>query len=298
MSKYRSLRVGYVTKDSHSDQFVHLLIATPGSLLLYFEENQYFDKRSIKCLIIDELELQLSSDENLRKIKTMIHQFQSTNCQFQFYSNCFGENSLDFIKRYVNKHVLVFDWLNHDCLDNFYQFYCYNENRIEKYLNLVRILKRTPIKKVIIYVASKERANFVYKDLRFSDGFKNVMILSSKTNVEERLKVNNAFNSSERAILVMNYPLLLGIQSDDLSMVINFNFPNLKSRFVFHEYFHKIAKCKFDKPTKNIVINMIDNDTFELVERLEKFFRIQMIELDAITDSDHKKWTEFRSSFH
>lgn len=279
MAKYSpSIRIDYITNDSFLRRDVNMLISTSGSLLKCIEEVADFDRNSVKSLIVDELELQVSSEENLRKFNKLASYLKGTNCQFQLFSNCFGEFGMQFVQTYITKNLAVFDFLRADSFDEFYQFYVNCDYRMDKYKSLVKLLRNVDADKVIVYVARISKAFDLCEDLRM-EGFRNVLSLTSKTAVEKRLQVNNEFNSSKHAILVLNYPLLLGIGLSDVSMVINLNVVKGRSRNMYHEYIHKICKCS--KPKKpGFIVNLVDAEEREYLNDLEKFFRFKIAKLD------------------
>ena len=67
-----------------------------------------------------------------------------------------------------------------------------------------------------------------------------------------------------------------GIGLENLRMVINYELPFNECELHF-DYFHKAGKC--DRSQPSFVVNMVERRDIEMMETLERFFRIRFIKL-------------------
>ena len=285
LAKYTSnIRINYLTRDHQPPNKIndHLIISTAGSLLFCLDHTSTIDLSDVKYLILDELDILLSSDNNQAKIERLIKHFlKSSNCKLFTFSTGCNSFTIEFIQRIKRNGLLFLNLLNMNCFkDCFLHYYAYENDKAKKYNVLVKTIKKILSDKIVIYASRAAEAYFLNADLK-QDGFKTIL-LTSKSVVEKRLEGIKQFDSSNgQIILIIMYPLSHGISIDDVCFVINYNLP-LCSRTLYIEYIHRICKCTASNERKASVINFIDDQSVHHFEKLENYFKITMTRLNLL----------------
>lgn len=228
----------------------------------------------IDCLILDELDLTLSRDKNIGRLREVVGLLKDKVGQYQFFSNCSGNYALNVIRNHISPDPAVIDQLKMNCLNNYFHFYWEIKN--PKHNSLLTLLKNVILDKVLVFAKNSE-IEFVCRSLK-AVGFKNILSLDLNSTIQERLIAINNFNTIKKAILVLVYPLTHGIALDKLSIVINYDLPPSYS-YLNVEYFHRIARCTNHDEKPNFIVNLVDERSKANIAKLENFLGTKMIHL-------------------
>lgn len=275
IAKYREdIKIGYAIRDSDDYLDCQLLISTAGSARYRMQTVKTFDETQVKLLIVDHLDLLIWSKSHLQNLRKLVILLRRTDCSYQAYSNCFDNNARNFVEELIPTDLVTFDLLNLD-FSRFCQFYMKCNSPSHKYKSLLKVLKNITLDKVVLYVSSKDRAKRLFDQLK-ADGFNDVIVSTCKSHFEDNLNAIEQFNMKEKAILIINSPLQIGIDLKALSVVINYDLPlgKLGKTHLYLEYLHRISKCSNigqpDKP--NFVVNLIFDDERNQLYNLEKYY--------------------------
>ena len=298
LNKFTNIKISELTLDANRFEDTlecQLIVCTIDAFLNDLRKDKKA-RRSIleidklKCLIFDEIDILVSSDSKKLMIMELFSIFKNLQVDFklQFFSTSLDKKVLEYVENKITDHLLILNQLVYeDCFKNYLQFYIYCEcdndksTPDEKFKSLISILNNSTLKKIVIYILKEEEASLVNDKLK--DDFKTIL-LSNESMVEQRLDAINQFNknSDEQVILILNYPLIHGIQLDNLSIVINFDLPVFRKSHL--EYFHRMTKCTTrDRPC--FVINIVDAYSKKKLIRVEKNCQVKIIKLDTSIDN-------------
>jgi len=282
IGKYKvNFKVDFVTKFSElADCNGHLVVLTIEQMQRLLNTRTI---GKIDLIIIDQLDLLFQKDNNITMISEVFKAIKDKVGQYQFYSNAPGNYALNVVRNrnFISSDPVILDEMRLDWMKNFLHFFTKVEKK-SKYKVLLKLIDCTMLDKLLIFVRSKQAGQHLCKNLR-EDGYKNkICSLIGGTNTKERLIAINDFNKLPKAILIVQYPVALGIPFEDLSLIINYDLPQ-KYSSLFSEYFLRItsvSKIRDGKP--NFIVNLVDsqvNDNLDNIKRIEEYFACKMIKL-------------------
>ena len=281
LSEGTEISVGYFLGESEMSTQVndHLIVITTGALLICLEQGYIIVNESNKtnCIIFDEIDILSSSDENQRKL-VKISKYLKKNQKIFFSTTC-SDKAFDFVRKRISYDLEKFNSIyKDDFFKNLIQFCVRTKQHKEKYKALRRILENTNTDRIIIFINSRFEADLISSYLA-KDGY-SVICLCSKSSTEHRLNAYERFKNKEAKVLILNYPLLHGIDlGDEIQLIINYDLP-YTIKDLNYEYFHRISKCgRLEKP--GFVINFFAENN--MVSKFENYYDLKLIKLDPFT---------------
>lgn len=194
-------------------------------------------------------------------------------CQLIGISSTLAENAPKKFIEYTN-HLNRIELLQkEECFSNLLQFRVNlpsdEQSRIRA---LISVIKNHHIAKCLVYVADARTAQLVQRKLQVA-GLQTYRV-SSDMSIEERESSLHLFGSPPtKCNLVIEGNPLCGYHITRVSLVVNYDLSDQ-----LNLYLYRIAPLYSDKP--RFVVNFVpDERTAQMIEQLQEFYQIRMIEL-------------------
>jgi translation initiation factor 4A len=283
LSHYMGVRIGFVS--SHESFYTnvdneivqkrpHILVATPGRLSHVCKE-AFVNPKNIQYIILDEADHLLSADFE-SQVWDIITYCSKDCCQIGLYTATVTERMrLNSVPRILRNPVWITVKKEELTLEGIRQFYISLSRSIHKFEVLLDIYKMVPaLGQVIIYC---NRVNSCESLARFmNDQDIPVETIHARRTAQERSSVMKDFRAGHIRVLVATDLLCRGIDVQQVSFVINFDFP-----FDRETYLHRIGRSgRFGR--KGVALNFIITDERgnqsadeESKEDIEKYYATQ-----------------------
>ncbi|MER3498553.1 MAG: DEAD/DEAH box helicase [Chitinophagaceae bacterium] len=210
---------------------VDILVATPGRLLDLIQQRK-ISLEAVKYFILDEADrmLDMGFVDTVRKIIAYL----PVQRQTLFFSATMPAPILQLSKQLLVKPVKVEVTPPSSVVEIIVQSLYYVEKTNKRHL-LVEILKNPVLKTVLVFTKTKYGADRLARDLGRS-GVKADAIHGNKSQ-NERQRALQKFKDGYARVLVATDIAARGIDIDQLSMVINFDLPDVPETYV-----HRIGR--------------------------------------------------------
>jgi len=208
-----------------------ILIATPGRLLDLM--NQGFIKLGlIQFFVLDEADrmLDMGFVHDVRRVITQL----PAKRQSLFFSATMPREIVDLANTILTNPAKVEVTPVSSTADTINQTVYFVDKENKRPL-LIQLLKDKEIDRALVFTRTKHGADRVAKDLTKA-GIKSLAIHGNKSQ-NARQHALNSFKSSETRVLVATDIAARGIDIDELSMVINYELPNVPESYV-----HRIGR--------------------------------------------------------
>ena len=249
---------------------VHITVGAPGRVLDLLKKNS-LKLSYLKYLILDEAD-DLLSKGFLDDMKTIISLIPP-ECKVSLFSATMPKEIVSLTSSFMNNPARILIKNEEVTLLGITQYYVIlkKEWKIETLINLYKGLD---ILQAIIFCNSKQSVENLYKEMK-KIGLC-VSCLTSDLCMIERTKVMNEFRQGVSRVLISTDLIARGIDVQQVSIVINYDFPNSKETYI-----HRIGRSgRFGK--KGNAINFVQPDEKELMHQVEKFYdtTIEQLPLD------------------
>ena len=259
----------HITKDFHylNRNTPHIICGTPGRLLHMLEDKKIM--HNINTVVCDELDVLFSPDfeREMNRIFSIIKYNQL--CLFSATMHNAGD--LNHLFDTEPEMILVkADMLT---LEGISQYYIALEDQRLKYDTLKDIYERLAVSQCIIYCNSVRTVDYLY-DRMTHDDFP-VICIHSKMSGEERKEAYHNFKTGSSRILISTDLTSRGIDIQQVSIVVNYDFPKDK-----HTYLHRIGRSgRWGR--KGAGINFITNYDSIMLREVETYYNTDIKELPA-----------------
>ncbi|CAD8166587.1 unnamed protein product [Paramecium octaurelia] len=250
-------------------QGVHIIIATPGRLIDMMK-NKYLDATFMKLLVVDEADQMLDQgfSDNFAEILKMV----PGDIQIALFSATFPQEIIELSKQFLRdgtaKILVKKEQLT---LEGIRQFYIAIQQEDQKFRVLVELYKNLTVSQSILFCNSKKTVDDLYDKLT-AEGF-TVSKIHSQMEQKEREQVMQEFKKGAARILVSTDLMGRGIDVQQLSLVINYEFPRLKE-----QYIHRVGRAgRYGR--KGVAINMVAQQEANLLLEVEKYYNTKIDEM-------------------
>ena len=256
------------------EQRPHILVCTPGRLNHMISEC-YFSTKNVRMMVLDEAD-QLFTSIFYNQIFTIYKSCMNSELiQIGMYSATISPETQDLMYRVVRKDNFVHFKVEQEklTLDGITQWYSSFTRPNEKHNKLIEIFESGVMGQVIVYCNKKEQTVQVARSL-CNEGFKAVAV-NSDLKSHERKEVMKSFRSGEIRFLVCTNMLARGIDVQQVSLVINYDFPNNDT---CENYLHRVGRSgRFGR--KGYAISFITSQDVPHVRQVEEFYHMEMVPL-------------------
>lgn len=198
-----------------------VLVGTPG-IVMSLSKKRQLDLSKVKVYVLDEadnmLDAQGMGDQSVR-VKRLLPK----TCQLVLFSATFPTKVREFAEKLVpnaNSISLKQEELNVDAIKQLYMD-CADEK--EKYKMLNELYGLLTIASSIIFVATKNTADHLYKQMK-QEGHK-ISVLHANLENSERDRLIDDFREGKSKVLITTNVLARGIDIPSVSMVVNYDLP-------------------------------------------------------------------------
>lgn len=247
---------------------VDILVATPGRLLDLINQ-KYISLSRVKLLVLDEADRMLDMGFS-HDVKKVISQLQLTRQTLLFSATMPPEIS-KLVDTILKNPVKVAVTPVSSTVDTIEQT-VYLVDRKDKKSLLIRLLKNKAIDSVLVFTRTKHGADKVARDLA-SARIPAQAIHGNKSQTARQIALNN-FKSKRTRVLVATDIAARGIDVPELSLVVNFDLPNVPETYV-----HRIGRTG-RAGLGGIALSFCDKEEKEYLRDIQKLIskKIPIIE--------------------
>ncbi len=266
--KHTSLRVvtllGGVDYDKQRAQldkgFVDLLVATPGRLIDFLEQQEIWLDR-LEFVVIDEADrlLDMGFIPSVKRI--MRKAPQKTDRQTLMFSATFSYDVLNLAQQWLFEPITVEIEPEHKTSSQVEQR-VYIVSRRDKERLLKDILATEPIDKVMVFANRRDQVRKLFDRLK-EQNYK-VGMLSGEMSQDKRIKTLDQFKHGKLQIMIATDVAGRGIHVDGVSHVINYTLPDQAD-----DYVHRIGRTGRAGSQGVSISFACEDDSFQLAD-LEK----------------------------
>ena len=246
---------------------VDILVATPGRLI-DLVLNGILKLKTVKKFVIDEVDemLNLGFRHQLLNIIDLL----PSKRQNLLFSATMTDEIENFIQNYFNGPLKIETAPAGSRLKNIEQIIYALPNHNTK-VNLLKLLLKNQVdfNKVLVFVATKEKADDLYKLI--SEAFTNdVAIIHSNKNQNARFRTLQQFQDGICRILIATNVISRGLDVSEVSHIINFDTPD-----VAEDYIHRIGRTGRAEKKGNAITFVTERD-FEYLEKIQNLMNYKI----------------------
>jgi len=245
-----------------------VVIGTPGRILDMINRKELFTS-TIKTIVCDEADDILS----LGFIDTISTIFQCIppTSQVCLFSATISQEVEDMSEKFMNNPEKILIKKEELTLDGIKQFHVLLKNYNWKYDVLMDLYDTLNITQSIIYINSKKTLRHLYDKL-LENKFP-VSHIHGEMDARDRLLNMSDFKSGKTRIMLSTDLLARGIDIQQLSLVINFDLPNMKETYI-----HRIGRSgRYGR--KGVAINLVVENEAQELKDLEEYYDIKIPEM-------------------
>jgi ATP-dependent RNA helicase SrmB len=255
---------GGVNYGSHNDILTtttDILVATPGRLLEYIE-NEQFDAREIEILILDEADrmLDLGFSETINRIVAEARWRKQT---MLFSATLEGAGVLRFAKEVLNEPVFLESNPSRKEKAVIHQWMHIADNSFHKLQLLVNTLKQEGVDRAVVFANKRETVQYLSGKL-YAEELPCVW-LEGKMPQDKRNKAIERFKSGEIKVLVATDVAARGLDIDDITHVINFDMPRKVDIYI-----HRIGRTG-RAGNKGTAISLVEAHDMAVIGKIERY---------------------------
>ncbi|PNV63587.1 DEAD/DEAH box helicase [Clostridium sp. chh4-2] len=204
----------------------HIVVGTPGRVMDHIRRDSLKTDK-IRCLVIDEADLMLDMGflDDVKQIMDSI----PGRIQILLFSATIGERVKQLSDAYLSEAAVIEMESETETAHGIEQA-VYNTGSEEKYQTLFRVLVREKPSDCMIFCGTREMVNVLYRKLS-KDGLRCGMI-HGEVDQADRLKTIEAFRDGRIHYLIATDVAARGVDFDNISHVVNYDFPTNKETFV------------------------------------------------------------------
>ena len=248
-------------------QGLDMLVATPGRLLDLIYSGALKTK-FIKKLVIDEVDemLDLGFRPQLQKILELLPEKR----QNIMFSATMTKEIEKLLAQYFNAPLKIEIEATGTPLENIEQYAFEVPNFLTK-ANLLELLLKDneDFTKVLVFVASKKKANRLYEELE-EKNIQNIGVIHSNKSQNHRIETVKRFQRGTIRVLIATDIISRGLDIDEVSHVINYELPDEPIN-----YMHRIGRTGRAK-NEGIAISFITQFEEERQNEIESLMKTEI----------------------
>jgi len=255
---------GGVNYGSHKEiltKTTDILIATPGRLLEYIE-NEQFDAREIELLILDEADrmLDMGFADTINRIIAEARWRKQT---MLFSATLEGAGVIKFAKDILDEPVFLEANPSRKEKAKIHQWLHLADDKNHKFQLLVNLLKQEEVKKAVVFANKRETVQFLSGKL-YSEELP-VAWLEGKMPQDKRNSAIDRLKKEEVNVLVATDVAARGLDIDDITHVINFDMPRKADI-----YLHRIGRTG-RAGNKGTAISLVEAHDMAVIGKIERY---------------------------
>lgn len=255
---------GGVNYGSHKEiltSTTDVLIATPGRLLEYIE-NEQFDARDIEILVLDEADrmLDMGFAESINRIVAEARWRKQT---MLFSATLEGSGVLKFSKEILNDPEFLESNPSRKEKAKIHQWIHLADNKDHKFALLANLLKQEEVKRAVVFANKRETVQFLSGKLYAEEipcaWLEGKMLQDKRNNAIERVRTGKV------DVLVATDVAARGLDIDDITHVINFDMPRKADI-----YLHRIGRTG-RAGNKGTAISLVEAHDMAVIAKIERY---------------------------
>jgi translation initiation factor 4A len=248
-----------------------ILVGTPGRMLHLFEE-AYINPNNIKYLIMDEADQMLTQDFKVQ-VQKIFQLIPSKELYCGLYTATATPEMLQVTDQFMQNPVKVLVQKDELTLDGIKQYYINIEKENWKFDTLMDLYGNLTIYQMMIYCNSKKSAELLKRKLEFHH--MPCECIHGRLQFLERNDIMKKFRIGDIRVLITTDLLCRGIDVQQVSLVINYDFP-----FNIESYIHRIGRTgRYGK--KGFAVNFITYNDYDMFKTIEKYYNTQIVEMPS-----------------
>lgn len=268
LTSHTNIKTGVITGGvnygSHKDiltSTTDILIATPGRLLEYIE-NEQFDAREIEILVLDEADrmLDMGFAETINRIVAEARWRKQT---MLFSATLEGAGVIKFAKEILNEPVYLESNPSRKEKAKIHQWIHLADNADHKLQLLVNILKQEEVERTVVFANKRETVQYLSGKLYAEEvpcaWLEGKMPQDKRINAVERLK------NAKVNVMVATDVAARGLDIDDITHVINFDMPRKADI-----YLHRIGRTG-RAGNKGTAISLVEAHDMAVISKIERY---------------------------
>ncbi|XP_051668564.1 ATP-dependent RNA helicase DDX25 isoform X2 [Manacus candei] len=254
-----------------------IIIGTPGTTLDWCFKHRILDLTKISLFVLDEADIMIDT-QGLSCQSIRIHRALPKNCQVLLFSATFKEPVRAFAERIIPDPIVIKLREEELTLSNIRQYFMVCQNSEEQYKALCNLYGSFTIGQVMIFCQTRRLADWLSEKMS-RDGHQ-VATLTAELTVVQRASVIQRFREGKEKVLIATNVCARGIDVQQVTTVVNFGLPrDLDGEPDFETYLHRIGRAgRFGH--RGIAFSMVENETVELVHKIEEHFQTTIKQLD------------------
>ena len=255
---------GGVNYGSHSDiltSTTDILVATPGRLMEYIE-NEQFDAREIEILILDEADrmLDLGFSETINRIVAEARWRKQT---MLFSATLKSAGVSNFAEEVLNDPIFLESSPSRKEKAVIHQWIHLADNTDHKLNMLVNTLKQEGVERTVVFANKRETVQTLSGKL-YAEELPCVW-LEGKMPQDKRNKAIERFKNGEVKVLVATDVAARGLDIDDITHVINFDMPRKVDIYI-----HRIGRTG-RAGNKGTAISLVEAHDMGVIGKIERY---------------------------
>ncbi|WP_448211936.1 ATP-dependent RNA helicase SrmB [Colwellia sp. MEBiC06753] len=268
LTSHTNIKTGVITGGvnygSHKEiltETTDILIATPGRLLEYID-NEQFDARDIELLILDEADrmLDMGFSENINRI---IGEARWRKQTMLFSATLEGASVIRFAKEVLNEPVYLESNPSRKEKAKIHQWLHLADDKQHKFQLLANILKQEDVKRTVVFANKRETVQFLSGKL-FAEEVPCAW-LEGKMPQDKRNSAVDRLRKGDVNVLVATDVAARGIDIDDITHVINFDMPRKADI-----YLHRIGRTG-RAGNKGTAISLVEAHDMAVIGKIERY---------------------------
>ncbi len=255
---------GGVNYGSHNDilnSTTDILVATPGRLLEYIE-NEQFDAREIEILVLDEADrmLDLGFRETINRIVGEARWRKQT---MLFSATLEGAGVTRFAKDVLTEPAFLESSPSRKEKAKIHQWLHLADSAPHKLNLLVNILKQAGVERTVVFAKKRETVQYLSGKL-YAEELPCVW-LEGKMPQDKRNRAIERFKNGEVKVLVATDVAARGLDIDGISHVINFDMPRTVDIHI-----HRIGRTG-RAGAKGTAISLVEAHDMGVIGKIERY---------------------------
>ena len=268
LTKYTQIKTGVITGGvnygSHKEILTattDMLIATPGRLLEYIE-NEQFDAREIELLILDEADrmLDMGFAETINRVVGEARWRKQT---MLFSATLEGSGVLKFSKELLTEPAFLEANPSRKEKAKIHQWIHLADNKKHKFELLTALLKQEDVKRAVVFANKRETVQFLSGRLYAEE--LPCAWLEGKMPQDKRNSAVERVRKGDVDILVATDVAARGLDIEEITHVINFDMPRKADI-----YLHRIGRTG-RAGNKGTAISLVEAHDMAVIGKIERY---------------------------